>query len=223
MKRLMLFLVLIASAGFAAAPASADPVSINFCPGDATCPAGVTEASLKFVENVATIDDLNDYYVTLLISGDSTAPAYVDEVSFKVSSAQVSDYETLPTLTAWPSTGTPWISYFDNVSGSSNSCVSNTGQQHAVCAQSGPGNASNYGGELTGETLVWTFYVDFVDPFGSVSLDDGLNLRAQFLTSTGRNAGILSPTGVPEPATLFLTAIGIIPFVLRRRRTTARP
>jgi hypothetical protein len=220
MKRLMLLLVLIASAGFAAAPASADPVSINFCPGDVTCPTGVTEASLTFVEDLTTTD-LNDYYVTILITGDSTAPAYVDEVSFKVSSAQVSDYETMYLYSA-PTTGTPWISYFDNVSGSANSCVSNTEQQQAVCAQSGPGNSSNNGGELTGETLAWTFYVDLVDSFGSVSLDDGLNMRSQFLTSTGRNAGILSP--VPEPATLFLTAIGgVIPFVLRRRRTTARP
>jgi hypothetical protein len=223
MKRSMLLLVLIASAGFAAAPASAYPVSINFCPGDATCPAGVTEASLMFVENLATTADLNDYYATLLISGDSTAPAYVDEVSFKVSSAQVRDYEALPTLGAVPSTGTPWISYFDNVSGSANSCVSNTGQQHAVCAQSGPGNSSNHGAVLPGQTLTWTFAVDFADSFGAVSLDDGLNLRAQFLTSTGRNAGILSPSRVPEPATLFLTALGIIPLVLRRRRATARP
>jgi hypothetical protein len=183
----------------------------------------VTEASLTFLENTSTTD-LNDYYVALLISGNSTAPAYVDEVSFKVPGAQVGDYEALPTLIAWPTTGTPWISYFDNISGSSNSCVSNTGQQHAVCAQSGPGNSSNNGGVLPGQTLTWTFAVDFVDSFGSISVDDGAFLRAQFLTSYGRNAGILSPlSAVPEPGTLLLTALGSIPFVWRRRRKTIRP
>jgi PEP-CTERM motif-containing protein len=219
MKRLLLSLIAIALMAFTASPASADPVSINFCPGDPTCPVGVTEASLTFEEILG--GDPNDYNVTLRITGDSTAPAYVDEVMFKVSSAQISDYATHPTLSTAPTTGTPWIPYFDNVSGSPGSCTSDTGQQHAVCGQSGPGNSSNFGGELTGETLIWTFNVNFVDSFGTIGLDDGLLLRAQFLTSTGRNAGILSP--VPEPATLFLTAIGaLIPFVGRRRRTAAR-
>jgi len=200
------------------APALAAPIiNINYCPGDATCPAGVTQARLTFEENDLT-GDLNDYWVTIKISGDNTSPYYVDEVSFKIDSAQVSDYEFLPTLSAVdaPIPGSPWVVYFDNISGSATSCVANTGQQQAICGQSGPGDPTNYGAPLQGQTLTWKFLVDLKDSEGQLSADSSVNLRAQFLDKSGNNAGILSP--VPEPGTLALMGIGASLAAIRRRR-----
>jgi len=200
------------------APAAAAPIiDINYCPGDTTCPAGVT-ASLTFEDFVNPLDpyDSNDYLVTIKISGDNTSPYYVDEVSFKIDSAQVGDYEVLPTLQSAPVPGSPWLVYFDNVSGSANSCIASTGQQQAVCSQSGPGNPINYGAPLQGQTLTWTFLVDLNDSEGPLSATSAVNLRAQFLTESGKNAGILSP--VPEPGTLALLGIGASVAALRRRR-----
>jgi PEP-CTERM motif len=190
-------------------------IDINYCPGDATCPAGVTEARLTFEDNLLT-DDLNDYLVTIKISGDATSPYYVDEVSFKIDSAQVGDYEVLPTLQSAPVPGSPWLVYFDNVSGSANSCIASTGQQQAVCSQSGPANPINYGAPLQGQTLTWTFLVDLNDSEGQLSADSSVNLRAQFLDQNGKNAGILSP--VPEPGTLALLGIGASVAAIGRRR-----
>lgn len=201
-----------------AAPAKAATIiDINYCPGDTSCPAGVTEARLTFAENLDTAD-FNDYWVTIEIKGGASAPAYVDEVSFKIASAQVSDYEFLPTLSAVdaPVQGSPWVVYFDNVSGSASSCVANTGQQQAVCGQSGPGDPTNYGASLPGQTLTWKFLVDLNDSEGQLSANSSVNLRAQFLNKDGSNAGILSP--VPEPGTLALLGIGASLGAIRRRR-----
>jgi hypothetical protein len=202
----------------AAPAAAAQIININYCPGDSTCPAGVTEARLTFDE-IANSDP-NDYLVSIKISGDGSAPFYVDEVSFKIDSAQVGDYEVLPSLISAPVPGSPWLTYFDNVSGSTSSCISNTGQQQAVCSQSGPGDLLNYGAPLQNQTLTWTFLVDLNDSEGPLSASSAVNLRAQFLTESGKNAGILSPTPspVPEPGTLALLGIGGSLAAIRRRR-----
>ena len=202
-----------------AAPAVAAPIiNINYCPGDATCPAGVTEARLMFDEIVG--GDPNDYLVTIKISGDGSAPYYVDEVSFKIDSAQVADYEVLPSIVSAPIPGSPWKVYFDNISGSTSSCIASTGQQQAVCSQSGPQDPLNYGAPLRGQTLTWTFLVDLNDSEGPLSATSQVNLRAQFLTESGKNAGILSPipSSVPEPGTLGLLGIGAALAAIRRRR-----
>jgi PEP-CTERM motif len=197
------------------APAAAAPIiDINYCPGDASCPAGVTQARLLFDEIAG--GDINDYLVTIRISGDATAPKYVDEVSFKIDSAQIGDYTSLPTLQSAPGSGSPWTVYFDNISGSASSCIANTGQQQAVCSQSGAGNPTNYGALLQGQTLEWTFMVNLKDSEGPLSATSSVNLRAQFLDSSGKNAGILSP--VPEPGTLALLGIGASLAAIRRRR-----
>jgi hypothetical protein len=198
---------------------AASIININYCPGDSTCPTGVTEARLIFDEIADS--DPNNYKVTIRISGDASAPYYVDEVSFKINSAQVSDYEMLPTLQTAPAQGSPWVVFFDNISGSTSSCIANTGQQQAVCTQSGPGaqNPPNYGAQLQNQTLEWTFLVDLNDSEGALSAVSGVNLRAQFLDQSGKNVGILSPVStVPEPGSLALLGIGASFAAIRRRR-----
>jgi hypothetical protein len=197
------------------APAMAAPIiNVNYCPGDISCPAGVTAARLM-IDEIAG-GDINDYLVTIQISGDASAPYYVDEVSFKIDSAQVGDYEALPILQSAPLQGSPWQVFFDNISGSTNSCIANTGQQQAVCTQSGPQNPVNYGAQLQGQTLTWIFKIDLNDSEGLLSANSPVNLRAQFLNESGTNVGILSP--VPEPGTLALMGIGASLAAIRRRR-----
>ena len=41
--------------------AEAAAFTINFCPGGAGCPAGVTQASLTFIDTMSVRPDLNDY------------------------------------------------------------------------------------------------------------------------------------------------------------------
>jgi hypothetical protein len=205
--------------------AQAAPVSVNFCPGDPTCPLGVTEASLTFVE-IANSDP-NDYYLYLVLRGNDDAPHYVDEVSFKIGSAKTEDYEALPSLISAPVQGSPWQVFFDNVSASAGSCISNTGQQQAVCSQSGPGDLTNYGAELkntVNSPLTWVFLVDLKDSEGAIGLDDGLNMRVQFLNKNGKNAGILSPDGraVPEPTTFALLGTGLAALFAAQSRRRKR-
>jgi hypothetical protein len=208
----------------AAMPVTASPLSIDFCPAAATCPSGVTEASLTFTEIVNS--DPNDFIVDLVITGDSTAPSYVDEVSFAIDGVQTpTGYELKPTLLDAPGGGQPWAVYWDGISGSAGNCVGDTGHSQSVCAQSGPKDPTNFGALLPGQTLTWEFLVDLS---GSTALSAAstVNLRAQFLDSSGKNVGILSPGGgtltpVPEPGTLILCGGGLsVLAAYRRRRAT---
>ena len=187
-----------------AVPAGATSFTYNFCGfsgADGSCPTGVTEASLTFTEVADTPGniDTNDYVLDLVIKGTTSAPHFVDELSFMINGVQTpGGYEFLPTLGSGPTSGSPWTVFFDGVNGSPTSCSSNSGQSQEVCAQSGAGNALNFGAVLNAgpgtTTLTWEFNVDLKDTEAALSATSGVNLRAQFRDLDGANAGAPRPT-----------------------------
>lgn len=225
--------------------ARAAAFSINFCPGDQTCPSGLTEASLTFLERLDT-PDVNDYFVDLKLVGSAEAPDFVDLVSFKIDGASTPDgYEGKPQLVSAPGSDS-WATYFDNVSANGAACTQDTGQQQAVCSNSpGPGAA------LAGASLLWRYDVDLAGSF-TLATGSPVNFRASFLDAmlvegkgqnkgqwftAYKNAGILSPGGgqlqcvadcppppddppssVPEPTILALVGLGMLGAGLARRR-----
>lgn len=235
-----LLLVLVASPA-----AHAAAFSINFCPGDTTCPQGVTEASLTFLERLDT-PDVNDYFVDLKLVGSAQAPDFVDLVSFKIDGVSTPDgYEGRPRLVSAPGSAS-WATYFDNVSANGAACTQDTGQQQAVCS-----NSPGAGAALAGTSLLWRYDVDLAGSF-LLTAGSSVNFRASFLdamrvegkgqmkgawsTEYG-NAGILSPGGgqlqcladcppapddppssVPEPTILALVGLGMLGAGLARRR-----
>jgi hypothetical protein len=221
--RLLSSALLVAGFGLGlATTANAASYTVNFCPADATCPAGITEASLTFFERMDTVD-VNDYFLDLTIVGSAAAPQFVDIVSFRIDAVGVpAGYEVLPSLVSAPAI--TWSTYFDNVSGNDGACTSNTGQQQAVCS-----NGDGPGAAMQSVTNVWRYDVDLS---GDFLLTDGadVNLRASFVNAELKpikvkgqivgyetvftNAGILSPGGgqldvcteedecfVPDPCT----------------------
>lgn len=223
MKRIGLLVAALWTLG--SLPAAASQFSINFCPGGAGCPAGVTQASLTFIEDLSTPLDPNDYILDIVIKGTGSAPYYVDELSFSTPAPTPAGYESQPTLLSAPSVGNPWTVFYDGISGSSSSCTTNTFNSQSVCIQSGPSNPANFGAPLQNQTLEWKLSVDLAAGY---LLQQGtqVNLRAQFLNMDGSNAGILSPDGgglnMPEPTTISLLGAGIAALVFGKRRSSAR-
>jgi len=225
MKRLAFAAVML---GLSAAPVWAAGFTINFCPGSGSCPANVSEARLTFNELTGTADP-NDYDVFIRIVGSAGTAFSINQVSFTVDAADnvvgTNGYEALPTLTSAPGGPGAWNVFFDNVS--NGGCTSNTHNSKEVCAH------STTNGPLVNGTNLWEFAVDFGSGISPLAIGSAVNLRAQFLTSAGKNAGILSPDGgplgactstqpdctsVPEPATFLMVAAGLASIVTRKRR-----
>jgi hypothetical protein len=216
------------------APARAALITAQFCPGDSTCPAGVT-ATLTITEN-ASADDINDYDFNVTFVGTAAAPAYLDLFSFTVAGAATpAGYEALPTLntfTSTPAQSVAWSTFFDQVDGAVTACTSNTNQANEVCTNS---TTPAIGAALASHTLSFDFYVDLNGDF-QIAPDNGLNLRAAFHTLDGGNAGILSPDGnytggggsggggatIPEPASMLLFGFGALASARRLRRRHGR-
>jgi hypothetical protein len=212
MKQFTFFVLLVGFALLPAIPANASPVIYaNFCPGNASCPGGITEASLSFSLDTAT-QDANDYFLTVTISGDNTAPAYLDMFSFTIAGVDTPlGYASSPTLLSASGGTSLYTTVFDNVSNSAAACTTNTGQSEEVCTNT----LSALGFALPGHTATFQFYVDLSGNY-LIAPDNGLNLRASFNNADGSNAGILSPDGnystmapVPEPTSMLLFGSGI--------------
>jgi hypothetical protein len=99
--------------------AHADTFTFNFCPGNVSCHADMTEASLTF----ATIDgsaDVNDYNLTIRFVGTLTN-LFLDTIDFTAGLAMAD----MPVLTAAPE-GTvlgDWTTRFDKLNASpGNNC-----------------------------------------------------------------------------------------------------
>src|SRR3954451_14203308 len=80
-----------------ASPGEAATILVaNFCPQNASCPAGLTEASLT-ISDIAG-GDANDYNVTATFTGNASAPAFLDMFSFTIAGADTPGGYTNVTL-----------------------------------------------------------------------------------------------------------------------------
>lgn len=213
--------------------ADASTFTFNFCPGNASCHADLTEASISF----ATVDgtlDVNDYTVTVTFVGTLTN-TFIDSIDFTTGI----ELASLPSLTAVSADTvlSDWTTRLDKISNGAGSCAAGGSSSLFACSKSTTGSGPDFAGVNT-----WTYAVDFA---GSevVGLTSPVDLRALFVNADGVKVGavmsaernyVTTTTGtpttdgtptttgsVPEPALLSLLGIGFA-FVARRLRSPAR-
>jgi hypothetical protein len=184
MKRVLLAAAVVAAGTFTATSASAASFYTNFCPGDLTCPANITEASLQFDEILG--GDPNDYDLFITITGTGGLPQFIDMVSFTITGvATPDDYEVKPSLVGAGPATTPldgsagsWGVFYDNINNEA-ACATDQGASQEVCVNSL--NASNPGTSTNG-TSVWHLLVNLDDDEAALSSSSTVNLRAHFVS-----------------------------------------
>jgi hypothetical protein len=218
----------------AAGRAEASTFSFNFCPGNVSCNADLSEASITFTTVDGTAD-VNDYTVTVRFVGTLTN-TFIDSIDFTGGI----DLATLPVMTSAPS-GTvlgDWSTQFDKISNGASNCIGGGGSQMFACSKSTTGNGPDFAG-----TNTFIYSVDFggTDLIGAASKVD---LRALFVNAAGDKVGaVMSPEGlfvtttttatpttngtpttgsVPEPALLSLLGFGLAMSARRLRRSDAK-
>ena len=191
--------------------AHADTFKYNFCPGDDSCNADLSEASLTF-QTVDGTADVNDYVLTVRIAGTLT-DLFIDTIDFSTGR----EFAVLPALNAAPNGTllTDWTAKYDKVNAAAgNNCSGEISNHLFVCSKSTTGNGPSLEG-----TNDWVFSVDFLGT-GTLGRHSSVDLRAMFVNGRGSKVGaLMSPehnytfdttgpndsTGsVPEPAVLTL-------------------
>ena len=229
MKRVVFGLAVLAAGILSASTTQASQFAFNFCPGNASCPADLTEASITFTTKDGTAD-VNDYSVAITFKGTLTN-TFIDMIDFTADIDMAKP--TLDTPPAGPSVST-WNIFFDKVD-NGNGCSTDGNNKKFACAVSATGNGPDFAG-----TNTWIFSVDF-DGNSLVSANSAVNLRALFVDANGGKVGsILSPDGkavtttttvtpttdgtpttsgtVPEPALLSMLGLGLAGAAYRSRR-----
>jgi len=229
MKRVVFGLAVLAAGILSASTTQASQFAFNFCPGNASCPADLTEASITFTTKDGTAD-VNDYTVAITFKGTLTN-TFIDMIDFTADIDMAKP--TLDTPPAGPSVST-WNIFFDKVD-NGNGCSTDGNNKKFACAVSATGNGPDFAG-----TNTWIFSVDF-DGNSLVSANSAVNLRALFVDANGGKVGsILSPDGkavtttttvtpttdgtpttsgtVPEPALLSMLGLGLAGAAYRSRR-----
>ena len=229
MKRVAFGLAVLTAGLLSASTTQASQFAFNFCPGNASCPADLTEASITFTTKDGTAD-VNDYTVAITFKGTLTN-TFIDMIDFTADIDMAKP--TLDTPPAGPSVST-WNIFFDKVD-NGNGCSTDGNNKKFACAVSATGNGPDFAG-----TNTWIFSVDF-DGNSLVSANSAVNLRALFVDANGGKVGsILSPDGkavtttttvtpttdgtpttsgtVPEPALLSMLGLGLAGAAYRSRR-----
>ena len=190
MRAKSLLAVVLLACGVSAA--HADTFSFNFCPGDASCPADLTEASLNFTTVDGTADP-NDYELTIRFVGSLT-DTFIDTIDFTTGFAMAS----MPVLTTAPE-GTvlgDWTTKFDkaNASAASN-CSGTIPNQKFACVKATTGD-----GPDTDGINEWVFSIDFAGE-DLVSGESDVHARVLFVDDSGSKVGPVSLTEAATPTT----------------------
>jgi hypothetical protein len=226
MRAKSLLAVVLLTCGVSAAHAGT--ISFNFCPGDASCPADLTEASLNFTVD-GTVDP-NDYELTIRFVGALT-DTFIDTIDFTTGLAMAS----MPVLTTAPE-GTvlgDWTTKFDKANASpANNCTGTIPNQKFACVTATTGD-----GPDTDGLNEWVFSIDFAGE-DVVSADSDVHVRVLFVDDSGSKVGPVSLTDaatpttgdtpttsetpttghVPEPAMLSLMGVALTVMARRLRR-----